>query len=149
MTRDGRFVPAVDDASRSGHCRPGDVELPEVEFEGETVEFTFDGSENFSKRMPPASAQVWVWLMWRLRFCTVRSAKTAPFRAFLNSLVCLMWAMGFWLQAAGMDKEFTKALFLQAGVPAVPHVVVHAHEWSAEPAEVLERVRGLGGLPLR
>jgi D-alanine-D-alanine ligase len=47
-----------------------------------------------------------------------------------------------------MDKEFTKAMFLQAGVPATPHVVIHDRDWKSDPEVSMARIRQLGGLPL-
>jgi D-alanine-D-alanine ligase len=55
---------------------------------------------------------------------------------------------GVLASAAGMDKEFTKALFEAADVPVTPHVVIHERDWVANPAAALEAVSGLGGLPL-
>jgi D-alanine-D-alanine ligase len=55
---------------------------------------------------------------------------------------------GVFASAAGIDKEFSKALFLQAGVPATPHVVIHETDWLNDPEAVLESVAGLGGTPL-
>jgi D-alanine-D-alanine ligase len=47
-----------------------------------------------------------------------------------------------------MDKEFTKALFIAAGVPVTPHVVIRKHEWEQNKAAKLQEVEQLGGLPL-
>lgn len=55
---------------------------------------------------------------------------------------------GVFASAAGMDKEFTKALFEAAGVPVTPHVVIREHEWVNDPESCLERVKALGGTPL-
>ena len=49
---------------------------------------------------------------------------------------------GVLASAAGMDKEFTKALFLAAGVPVTPHVVIREQQWLADPESALEAVRG-------
>jgi D-alanine-D-alanine ligase len=47
-----------------------------------------------------------------------------------------------------MDKEFTKALFQDAGIPVTPHVVIHQNDWLEDPESALEAVKSLGGLPV-
>lgn len=48
----------------------------------------------------------------------------------------------------GMDKELSKNVFLAAGVPATPHVVIALQQWQNDPEGSLEKVKTLGGLPL-
>jgi D-alanine-D-alanine ligase len=49
--------------------------------------------------------------------------------------------------ALGMDKAVQKVLFQAAGLPVVPHEVVHEREWTADADAVEARATGLG-LPL-
>jgi D-alanine-D-alanine ligase len=49
--------------------------------------------------------------------------------------------------ALGMDKAVQKVLFLEAGLPVVPHQVVHEREWEEDREAVEARAAGLG-LPL-
>lgn len=42
--------------------------------------------------------------------------------------------------ALGMDKAVSKVVFAGHGLPIVPYEVVHAHEWTAAPDEVLRRL---------
>jgi D-alanine-D-alanine ligase len=51
---------------------------------------------------------------------------------------------GVLASAVGMDKAVQKVLFVAAGLPVVPHEVVHEREWEADREEVEGRVRGLG-----
>jgi D-alanine-D-alanine ligase len=51
---------------------------------------------------------------------------------------------GVLASAVGMDKAVQKVLFAAAGLPVVPHEVVHEREWEADREEVEGRVRGLG-----
>jgi D-alanine-D-alanine ligase len=55
---------------------------------------------------------------------------------------------GIFASAAGMDKEFTKALLLQAGVPATPHAVIRRSQWLNDPETSMARASELGGLPV-
>ena len=55
---------------------------------------------------------------------------------------------GVLASAAGMDKEFAKALFQAADVPVTPHVVIRKHEWEQNKKAKLQEVQTLGGLPL-
>ncbi|GIX46588.1 MAG: D-alanine--D-alanine ligase [Candidatus Tectimicrobiota bacterium] len=50
--------------------------------------------------------------------------------------------------AVGMDKGVMKALFQQAGLPVVPHLVIRRHEWERQPRQVEERILDILPLPL-
>ena len=54
---------------------------------------------------------------------------------------------GVLASAVGMDKAVQKVLFQAAGLPVVPHEVVHEREWEEEREAVEARAEGLG-LPL-
>jgi len=49
--------------------------------------------------------------------------------------------------ALGIDKAVQKVLFAQAGMPVVPHVVVHERDWERDRGGVEARARALG-LPM-
>jgi D-alanine-D-alanine ligase len=55
---------------------------------------------------------------------------------------------GVLASAAGMDQEFSKALFQAAGLPVTPHVVIRSSEWEQNKDAKLQAVANLGGLPL-
>ena len=69
-------------------------------------------------------------------------------QGFLELLDIAYVGNGVFASAAGMDKEFTKALFQAAGVPVTPHVVIRESQWLNDPESCLERVKSLGGTPL-
>ena len=69
-------------------------------------------------------------------------------QGFLELLDIAYVGNGVFASAAGMDKEFTKALFMAAGVPVTPHVVIREQQWLNDPESCLERVKGLGTPPL-
>jgi D-alanine-D-alanine ligase len=54
---------------------------------------------------------------------------------------------GVLASALGMDKAVQKVLFVAAGLPVVPHEVVHEREWREDPEAVEARAQDLG-LPL-
>jgi D-alanine-D-alanine ligase len=51
---------------------------------------------------------------------------------------------GVLASALGMDKHFAKMAFRAAGIPVAPGTTVTAGQWSADPAEVSQRVNELG-----
>lgn len=51
---------------------------------------------------------------------------------------------GVLASAVGMDKAVQKELFEQAGLPVVPHAVVHEREWEEDPEAVEARAADLG-----
>lgn len=55
---------------------------------------------------------------------------------------------GVFASAAGMDKEFTKALFQAAGIPVTPHVVIRERNWMQDPESAMAKVAKLGAPPL-
>ena len=51
---------------------------------------------------------------------------------------------GVLASAVGMDKAVQKVLFAAAGLPLVPHVVIHEREWEEDPEAVEARAGHLG-----
>ncbi|HET7234846.1 MAG TPA: D-alanine--D-alanine ligase family protein [Actinomycetota bacterium] len=51
---------------------------------------------------------------------------------------------GVLASAVGMDKAMQKVLFAAAGIPVVPHEVVHEREWEEDPEAVEARAEHLG-----
>jgi D-alanine-D-alanine ligase len=46
--------------------------------------------------------------------------------------------------AVGTDKHFMKQLFMAAGLPVLPYVLVRPHQWERDPATIREAVEALG-----
>ncbi len=144
VTQRGVFVPAVDDVSRWALT---DGPLPVVEFEGTSLELALDGSrEIFAIDSAGERSSLGV-------IDVVFPVLHGPFgedgtvQGLLELAGLPYVGNGVFASAAGMDKEFSKALFLQAGVPATPHVVVHKAKWLNDPELVLEQLRELGNYP--
>ena len=149
ITRDGIFVPAEDSVTRWALT---DGPLPVVEFEGSRINFAMDGSREAF--VTDASG-----ISWSLGFVdVVFPVLHGPFgedgtmQGFLELAGLPYVGNGVFASAAGMDKEFSKSLFLQAGVPATPHVVIRSTAWavagSASRTAILSEVAALGGTPL-
>lgn len=146
ITQSGQFTLADDDRDRFKLPAPGEP-LPVVEFEGRAIEFNFDGSHELTliegdRRSSLGKIDV-VFPVLHGQY-----GEDGTVQGLLELFGAPYVGNGVFASAAGMDKEFTKALFLQAGVPATPHVVVRANDMLANPEGVLEKVRNLGGLPL-
>ena len=145
ITKQGVFVPAADDAAKWA-LRKG--ELATVQDEGSRIEFAMDGSREIT-RVDITGARSSLG-----QIDVVFPVLHGPFgedgtlQGYLELLGLPYVGNGVLASAAGMDKEFTKALFGAAGVPVTPHVVIHQRDWSSNPTAALEAVAGLGGLPL-
>jgi len=146
ISRDGHYVPAQDDSQR--WALKAGVELPEVVFEGASVVWPANSSGQLIAIAADGSSSSLG------RIDVVFPVLHGPFgedgtlQGFLELLGVPYVGNGVFASAAGMDKEFAKALFLAAGIPVTPHAVVRRAEWANDPESVLEKVHNLGQLPL-
>ncbi|MFM7029814.1 MAG: D-alanine--D-alanine ligase family protein [Micrococcales bacterium] len=145
ITPDGVFVPAEDSVSR---WALSDGPLPVVEFEGSRVEISMDGSRQLFVISPDGSRSLLAVADVVFPVLHGPFGEDGTMQGFLELAGLPYVGNGVLASAAGMDKEFSKALFLQAGVPATPHVVIREFDWRGERAEILAAVAGLGGVPL-
>jgi len=144
ITRDGVFVPAVDDAK---HWALTDGELPVVEFFGETVIWPKAGSkEFFLERAGQRTSLGEVDVVFPVLHGP--NGEDGTIQGFIELIGLPYVGNGVFASAAGMDKEFSKALFMAAGLPVTPHVVIHREQWLADPETYLEKIKALGSLPL-
>ena len=145
ITKGGIFVPAVDSTEEWALT---DGPLPVVEFAGERIEFATDGSRHLFRisaegtRSDLGAADV-VFPVLHGPF-----GEDGTMQGFLELAGIPYVGNGVFASAAGMDKEFSKSLFLGAGVPATPHVVIHEYDWKHKRHEVMEAVGRLGGAPM-
>ena len=144
ITRDGVFVPAADDVAKWALT---DGDLPEVRFEGNTVIWPNSGSREI-KTVDAAGATNSLGEI-DLVFPVLHGAngEDGTMQGFLELIGLPYVGNGVFASAAGIDKEFSKALFIAAGVPVTPHVVIHEHDWLSDPESALEAVRTLGQAP--
>lgn len=138
ITKRGLMVQAVDDPEV---WKLNEV-LPEVKGNGTRAVFSMDGS----RKLNIANSEYVVDVVFPVLHGPF--GEDGTLQGYLELAGIPYVGNGVFASAAGMDKEFSKALFLQAGVPSTPHVVIHKHEWLSDPESVLESVGTLGGTPL-
>lgn len=144
ITREGVFVPAIDDAKRWALTAG---ELPEVNFAGETVIWPVAGSkEFFVESQGKKSSLGEVDVVFPVLHGP--NGEDGTIQGFIELVGLPYVGNGVFASAAGMDKEFSKALFSAAGLPVTPHVVIHKQQWLDDPESVLEKIKQLGSLPL-
>jgi D-alanine-D-alanine ligase len=138
ITKDGIFVPAEDSTEKWALNKE---QLPTVEFEGKTL--TFLPNREIAINGESAGKIDVVFPVLHGPF-----GEDGTIQGFFELLDLPYVGNGVLASAAGMDKEFTKALFEAAGVPVTPHVVIRKSKWMRDPETALEAVKGLGSLPL-
>ena len=145
ITCDGLFVPAVDSVER---WALSDGPLPEVGSDGSRVDFAMDGSREVFAT-DPAGARSSLGIA-DVVFPVLHGpfGEDGTMQGFLELAGIPYVGNGVFAAAAGMDKEFSKALFLGAGVPATPHVVIREYDWKHNRESVMAQVGALGAAPL-
>lgn len=145
ITQTGVWVPAIDDAS---HWALRKGELATVADSGERAEFAMDGSRELTfidaagKRNSQGQIDV-VFPVLHGPF-----GEDGTMQGYLELVGVAYVGNGVFASAAGMDKEFTKALFQAAEIPVTPHVVIRAEQWQSDSASAIEAAKSLGGLPV-
>lgn len=145
ITRSGQFVPAVDDAK---HWALTEGELPEVSFNGESIIWPNRGSKELKFSKADGSVHSLGDIDVVFPVLHGPNGEDGTIQGFLELLDLPYVGNGVFACAAGIDKEFSKALFIAAGLPVTPHVVIHREKWLSNPETILEKVKNLGGLPL-
>jgi D-alanine-D-alanine ligase len=144
ITREGTFVPAVDDSTK---WTLTEGELPVVEFEGKTVIWPTGGSKELKVQDSTGITSLGnVDVVFPVLHGP--NGEDGTMQGFLELHNFPYVGNGVFASAAGMDKEFSKALFIAAGLPVTPHVVITEESWLADPESALEKVKALGSLPL-
>ena len=138
ITKSGIFVPAEDSTEKWALNKE---QLPTVEFEGKTL--TFLPNREIAINGESAGKIDVVFPVLHGPF-----GEDGTIQGFFELLDLPYVGNGVLASAAGMDKEFTKALFEAAGVPVTPHVVIRKSKWMRDPETALEAVKSLGSLPL-
>lgn len=138
ITKDGIFVPSADDTEKWALNKE---QLPTVEFEGKTL--TWLPNREIAINGEPAGKIDVVFPVLHGPY-----GEDGTIQGFFELLDLPYVGNGVLASAAGMDKEFTKALFEAAGVPVTPHVVIRKANWLRDPETALEAVKNLGSPPL-
>lgn len=141
ITRQGVFVPAEDNAERWA-LRKG--ELAVVQDEGARVEFAMDGSRQIYRIGIDGSRSSLGAVDIVFPVLHGPFGEDGTIQGFLELAGIPYVGNGVLASAAGMDKEFTKAIFQDAKIPVTPHVVIREANWMRDPETSLEAVRNLG-----
>lgn len=141
ITRQGVFVPAEDNAERWA-LRKG--ELAVVQDEGARVEFSMDGSRQIYRIGIDGSRSSLGAVDIVFPVLHGPFGEDGTIQGFLELAGIPYVGNGVLASAAGMDKEFTKAIFQDANIPVTPHVVIREANWMRDPESSLEAVRNLG-----
>ena len=141
ITRQGVFVPAEDNAERWA-LRKG--ELAVVQDEGARVEFAMDGSRQIYRIGIDGSRSSLGAVDIVFPVLHGPFGEDGTIQGFLELAGIPYVGNGVLASAAGMDKEFTKAIFQDAKIPVTPHVVIREANWMRDPESSLEAVRNLG-----
>ncbi len=145
VTKTGQMVPVADDSSRWALTSG---ELPVVEFEGRKVIWPDLGDRELRFVDEHGSVQSLGEIDVVFPVLHGPYGEDGTIQGFLELLDIPYVGNGVFASAAGMDKEFTKALFEAAGIPVTPHVVIREKQWLDDPESTLDKVAGLGGTPL-
>lgn len=145
ITRQGQFVPAVDDAE---NWALSEGELPEVCFSGREIIWPNAGSREIRVSEPNGSVESLGEVDVIFPVLHGKNGEDGTIQGFIELLNIPYVGNGVFASAAGIDKEFSKALFLAAGLPVTPHVVIDRENWLNDPESCLEKIKGLGSLPL-
>jgi len=145
VTKSGQMVPVADEPSRWALTSG---ELPVVEFEGRKVIWPDLGDRELRFVDEHGSVQSLGEINVVFPVLHGPYGEDGTIQGFLELLDIPYVGNGVFASAAGMDKEFTKALFEAADIPVTPHVVVREKQWLDDPESTLEKVAKLGGTPL-
>jgi D-alanine-D-alanine ligase len=144
ITKAGDWTLAADDAAKWA-LRKGDLAV--VEDEGNRVAFATDGSRELILTDPAGSRSLGVV---DVVFPVLHGAygEDGQVQRELEAVGVAYVGSGVLASERGMDKELSKDAFLAAGIPATPHVVLTEDSFMRDPESALEKIRGLGSLPV-
>ena len=145
VTKAGQMVPVADEPSRWALTSG---ELPVVEFEGRKVIWPDLGDRELRFVDEHGSVQSLGEIDVVFPVLHGPYGEDGTIQGFLELLDIPYVGNGVFASAAGMDKEFTKALFEAADIPVTPHVVIREKQWLDDPESTLAKVSKLGGTPL-
>ncbi len=144
ITKAGKWTLAADDPSK-WMLRKG--QLATVEDEGNELAFATDGSRELFLADAAGRRSLGV-------IDVVFPVLHGPYgedgqvQRELEAVGVAYVGNGVLASERGMDKELSKDAFLAAGIPATPHVVLTEDSLMRDPESALEKIRGLGSLPI-
>jgi D-alanine-D-alanine ligase len=144
ITKVGVWALAADDAAKWA-LRKGNLAV--VEDEGNRVVFDTDGSRELVLTDASGSRSLGVV---DVVFPVLHGpyGEDGQVQRELEAVGVAYVGSGVLASERGMDKELSKDAFLAAGIPATPHVVLTEDSFMRDPESALEKIRGLGSLPV-
>lgn len=144
ITKTGKWTLAADDSAKWA-LRKGN--LATVEDEGNEVAFALDGTRELF--LTDASGRRSLGVI-DVVFPVLHGpyGEDGQVQRELEAIGVAYVGNGVLASERGMDKELSKDAFLAAGIPATPHVVLTEESFMRDPESALEKIRGLGGLPI-
>jgi D-alanine-D-alanine ligase len=144
ITKAGNWTLAADDAAKWA-LRKGDLAI--VEDEGNEVAFATDGSRELILTDATGSRSLGVVdVVFPVLHGTY--GEDGQVQRELEAVGIAYVGNGVLASERGMDKELSKDAFLVAGISATPHVVLTEDSWMRDPESALEKIRGLGPMPI-
>ncbi len=144
ITKAGNWTLAADDAAKWA-LRKGNLAV--VEGEGNSVAFATDGSRELILTDATGSRSLGVI---DVAFPVLHGpyGEDGQVQRELEAVGVAYVGNGVLASERGMDKELSKDAFLAAGISATPHVVLTEDSWMRDPESALEKIRGLGPMPI-
>ena len=144
ITKAGKWTLAADDAAKWA-LRKGNLAV--VEDEGNEVAFATDGSRELILTNATGSRSLGVV---DVVFPVLHGpyGEDGQVQRELEAVGVAYVGNGVVASERGMDKELSKDAFLAAGISATPHVVLTEDSWMRDPESALEKIRGLGPMPI-
>jgi D-alanine-D-alanine ligase len=144
ITKAGDWTLAADDAAK-WTLRKGDLAV--VEDEGNRVAFATDGSRELILTDSTGSRSLGVV---DVVFPVLHGpyGEDGQVQRELEVVGVAYVGNGVLASERGIDKELSKDAFLAAGIAATPHVVLTEDSFMRDPESALEKIRGLGDLPI-
>ena len=144
ITKAGNWTLAADDAAKWA-LRKGNLAV--VEDEGNSVAFATDGSRELILTDATGSRSLGVV---DVAFPVLHGpyGEDGQVQRELEAVGVAYVGNGVMASERGMDKELSKDAFLAVGISATPHVVLTEDSWMRDPESALEKIRGLGPMPI-
>ena len=144
ITKAGKWTLAADDAAKWA-LRKGNLAV--VEDEGNRVAFATDGSRELILTDAAGSRSLGVV---DVAFPVLHGpyGEDGQVQRELEAVGVAYVGNGVLASERGMDQELSKDAFLAAGISATPHVVLTEDSWMRDPESALEKIRGLGPMPI-
>jgi D-alanine-D-alanine ligase len=144
ITKAGKWTLAADDAAKWA-LRKGNLAV--VEDEGNSVAFATDGSRELILTDATGSRSLGVV---DVAFPVLHGpyGEDGQVQRELEAVGVAYVGNGVLASENGMDKELSKDAFLAVGISATPHVVLTEDSWMRDPESALEKIRGLGPMPI-